>query len=138
MRGPRANGTGRLLGAPQPVRAPSLDDVPADATPTALSKGSPSPAHAAAAPGAAPAGDDLLAVIAHSLLSSVAVIVGGTELLSSHWAELPEDQRTELLVSMRSQAGHVAGVLDNLVRLGDPQLIEVLDGLQHPAVSPPS
>lgn len=109
----------------------------ADATSTALSPGSSSPERAAA-PDAAPAGDDLLAVIAHSLLSSVAVIVGGTELLSSHWAELAEDHRTELLASMRSQAGHVAGVLDNLVRLGDPQLIEVLDGLQHPAVPPPS
>ena len=119
------------------MRAPSLAGVSADATSTALPKGSSSPAPAAAAPHAAPAGDDLLAVIAHSLLSSVAVIVGGTELLSSHWSELPEDQRTELLSSMRSQAGHVAGVLDNLVRLGDPQLIEVLDGLQHPAVGPP-
>lgn len=137
MRGPRGNGTGRPHRASQPLRARSLIDVSADATSTTLSAGSPSPAPVAA-PDATPAGDDLLAVIAHSLLSSVAVIVGGTELLSSHWAELPEDQRTELLTSMRSQAGHVAGVLDNLVRLGDPQLIEVLDGLQHPAVTPPS
>ena len=106
-----------------------------DATSTHLSTGSSFPAPAA--PEAA-AGDDLLAVIAHSLLSSVAVIVGGTELLSSHWAELPEEQRTDLLASMRSQASHVAGVLDNLVRLGDPQLIEVLDGLQHPADPSPS
>ena len=135
MRGPRGNGTGRLLDGPQRPRAPSLIDVSVDATSTPLSTGSSFPAPAA--PEAAPAGDDLLAVIAHSLLSSVAVIVGGTELLSSHWAELPEEQRTDLLASMRSQAGHVAGVLDNLVRLGDPQLIEVLDGLQHPAVPPP-
>ena len=106
-----------------------------DATSTALSAGPPAPA---AAQDATPAGDDLLAVIAHSLLSSVAVIVGGTELLSRHWGDLPEEERTELLASMRSQAGHVAGVLDNLVRLGDPQLIEVLDGLQHPVLTPPS
>ena len=82
-------------------------------------------------PAAEPAPDDLLAVIAHSLLSSVALIVGGTELLSGHWHELPEDRRVELLGTMRSQARYVADVLDNLVRLGDPQLIEALDGLQH-------
>lgn len=87
-------------------------------------------------PARAAAGDDRLAVIAHSLLGSVAVIVGGTELLSSHWAELPEAQRTELLASMRSQASRVAGVLENLVRLGDPELVEVLDGLQDHAAGP--
>ena len=112
--------------------------MPVDATSTASSTGSSPPAPAAAPPERSPAADDLLAVIAHSLLSSVAVIVGGTELLSRHWRELPEDQRTDLLTSMRSQASHIAGVLDNLVRLGDPKLIEVLDGLQHPASSPPS
>lgn len=78
-----------------------------------------------------PKGDDLLAVIAHSLLSSVALIVSGTELLSSHWSELREPERTELLATVREQARYVAAVLDNLVRLGDPQLIEVLDGLQQ-------
>lgn len=89
--------------------------MPADATPPAagLDDG--------------PAGDDLLHVVAHSLLSSVAVIVGGTELLSAHWSELADDRRTELLASMRSQAKHVAGVLEHLVRLGDPRLVEALD-----------
>ena len=82
--------------------------------------------------------DDLLAVIAHSLLSSVSVIVGGTELLSSHWSHLGERQRTELLVSMRNQARHVAEVLDNLVRLGDPGLIEALEGLTHDEEGGPS
>jgi signal transduction histidine kinase len=76
-------------------------------------------------------GDDLLAVIAHSLLGSVSVIVGGSELLSTHWEDLPEERRTELLVSIRNQGRHVAAVLDNLIRLGDPGLIEALDGLQH-------
>ena len=83
------------------------------------------------AAGGPPPNDDLLAVIAHSLLSSVSVIVGGTELLSTHWSHLGERQRTELLVTMRSQARHVADVLDNLVRLGDPHLIEALEGLTH-------
>ena len=81
--------------------------------------------------GAPPPNDDLLAVIAHSLLGSVAVIVGGTELLSARWSELGERERKELLVSMQGQARHIAEVLDNLVRLGDPHLIEALDGLTH-------
>jgi hypothetical protein len=75
-------------------------------------------------PGAPPPNDDLLAVIAHSLLGSVSVIVGGTELLSTRWSELGERTRNELLVTMRGQARHVAEVLDNLVRLGDPHLVE--------------
>ena len=83
-----------------------------------------------------PPNDDLLAVIAHSLLSSVSVLVGGTELLHSHWPDLGEGQRGELLRTMRDQARHVAGVLDNLVRLGDPHLIEVLDSLTHEADVP--
>ena len=79
--------------------------------------------------GAPPPNDDVLAVIAHSLLSSVAVIVGGTELLSAKWSQLGERERNALLHSMQGQARHVAEVLDNLVRLGDPHLIEALDGL---------
>lgn len=103
--------------------------MPVDATSTAGSaERTPATPEAVAD---APQSDDLLAVIAHSLLSSVALIVGGTELLSSHWPELPEERRTELLDTVRDQARYVAAVLDNLVRLGDPQLIEVLDGLQH-------
>lgn len=82
-----------------------------------------------------PQGDDLLAVIAHSLLGSVGVIVGGAELLGTHWAELPADEREALLASMLSQARHLAEVLDNLVRLGDPRLVEALDGLGHPDVA---
>jgi K+-sensing histidine kinase KdpD len=84
-----------------------------------------------------PAGDDLLVVVAHSLLSSVAVLVGGTELLRSHWRELADDQRTELLTSMHTQATHVAGALDNLLRLGAPRLVEALDELRGVAFEPP-
>jgi hypothetical protein len=87
-------------------------------------------------PSAPPPNDDLLAVIAHSLLSSVSVIVGGTELLSTRWSELGERTRNELLVTMRGQARHVAEVLDNLVRLGDPHLVEALDGLTAAAGEP--
>ncbi len=96
------------------------------------------PGGAVAAPGAAPPdGDDLLAVIAHSLLSSVSVLVGGTELLSTHWAELPADDRASLLTSMHTQARHIGDVLDNLVRLGDPRLVEALDGLTVGNVTEP-
>lgn len=90
---------------------------------------SPEPSPAAA--GDAPQGDDLLAVIAHSLLGSISVVVGGTELLASHWRSLEAAERDDLLQTMRGQARHVAAVLDNLVRLGDPHLIQVLDELQH-------
>lgn len=99
-------------------------------TPTMRSVAPRSPSQV---PADAAQADDILAVIAHSLMGSVSVIVGGTELLTSHWGELPQEERLELLVTMRGQARHVADVLDNLVRLGDPSLIEALDGLQHPA-----
>ena len=87
----------------------------------------PPPAGAAGAP----QGDDLLAVIAPSLLGSISVVVGGTELLATHWRSLEAGERDDLLDTMRGQARHVAAVLDNLVRLGDPHLIQVLDELQH-------
>jgi hypothetical protein len=81
--------------------------------------------------GAPPPNDDLLAVHRPLAPRLGAVIVGGTELLSTRWSELGERRRNELLVSMQGQARHVAEVLDNLVRLGDPHLIEALDGLTH-------
>jgi len=87
--------------------------------------------------GVAHHGDDLLAVIAHSLLSSVSVIVGGTELLSAHWADLPSDDRASLLASMHTQARHIGDVLGDLMRLGDPLLIETLDGLTADDVTDP-
>ena len=88
--------------------------------------------------GAPPPNDDLLAVIAHSLLGSVAVIVGGAELLTAKWSQLGERERNALLSSMQGQARHVAEVLDNLVRLGDPHLIQALDGLTHDVDGRPS
>jgi len=110
--------------------------VTADATSAAAPGLERPPAPSDDEPDPAPATEDLLAVVAHSLLSSMAVIVGGTELLSNHWAEIPEAQRTDLLASMRSQARHAAGVLENLVRLGDPELVEALDGLQELGAGP--
>ncbi len=110
------------------MAAGSVSGVPADATPPA----------GGLEPPAAPAGDDdLLLVVAHSLLSSVAVLVSGTELLRAHWAELGDDQRTELLTSMHTQSTHVAGVLENLLRVGDPRLVEALDERAGAAIEPP-
>jgi K+-sensing histidine kinase KdpD len=73
--------------------------------------------------------DDLLAVIAHSLLGSMTVIVGSAEMLETHWSVLAEDVRCDLIAKIRTQSAHVSGVLGDLVRLGDPEMIEALDSL---------
>jgi K+-sensing histidine kinase KdpD len=72
--------------------------------------------------------DDLLAVVAHSLLNSLAVISGNAETLVQHWALLDEKTRRELLERIHTQAAHVVGVLTDLVRSGSP---EVVDALEH-------
>ena len=78
-------------------------------------------------------GDDLLAVVAHSLLNSMAVVSGNAETLIEHWTRLDDAQRVDMLERMVEQSRHVIGVLTDLVRSGRPELVEALEQMTLPA-----
>ena len=71
--------------------------------------------------------DDLLAVVAHSLLNSVAVVSGNAMTLLEHWERLDESKRADLLNRIVTQAAHVSGVLTDLVRSGRPEVVQALE-----------
>ena len=73
--------------------------------------------------------DDLLAVVAHSLLNSMSVISGNAETLAEHWERVDPDVRAEFLERIVTQSRHVVGVLTDLVRSGRPELVKALEGL---------
>ena len=56
-----------------------------------------------------------LGVTAHELRSPVGVLAGSAELLRRHWADLPDDERTELLDGMTSSAGRLQRLLKDLL-----------------------
>lgn len=58
--------------------------------------------------------DGTIAVIAHAMLNSLAVISGATATMLER--ELEPEQRRELLERAHGQAIHVTGVLQDLVR----------------------
>ena len=74
--------------------------------------------------------DDLLAVVAHSLLNSMSVISGSAETLAEHWERIDAPTRLEFLERIVTQSSHVVGVLTDLVRSGRPELVEALERLQ--------
>jgi len=76
--------------------------------------------------------DDLLAVMAHSLLNSMGVISGAAETMKIHWDRLDDKLKFELLEKIIQQSGLVTGVLGDLVRSGRPELIEALNDLLPP------
>jgi hypothetical protein len=73
--------------------------------------------------------DDLLAVMAHSLLNSMGVIAGAAETMKVHWGRLDDSIKIELLEKILAQSALVTGVLGDLVRSGRPELVEALDHL---------
>ena len=73
--------------------------------------------------------DDLLAVMAHSLLNSMGVIAGAAETMKLHWDRLDDSVKVELLDKIIAQSGLVTGVLGDLVRSGRPELVDALDHL---------
>ena len=75
--------------------------------------------------------DDLLAVVAHSLLNSMSVISGNAETLLEHWDRVDTTTREEFLERIVTQSTHVVGVLTDLVRSGRPELVEALELLQR-------
>ena len=77
-------------------------------------------------------GDDaLLAVVAHSLLGSMSVVVGAVETVEQHWERLGDDTRRQLLVDAGIQARYVSEVLRDLLRGLPPEVIAALDDLQR-------
>ena len=76
--------------------------------------------------------DDLLAVMAHSLLNSVGVISGAAETMKLHWERLDDSIKFELLEKIIQQSALVTGVLGDLVRSGRPELVEALNELHPP------
>jgi hypothetical protein len=74
-----------------------------------------------------PEADATVAVIAHALLNSMAVITGTLATLID--ADIPADRRIELLRRALAQSEHVTGVLQDLVRGMNPTLVEALDHL---------
>ena len=74
-----------------------------------------------------PEADATVAVIAHALLNSMAVITGTLATIID--ADLPPDRRVELLQRALGQSEHVTGVLQDLVRGMNPTLVEALEHL---------
>jgi hypothetical protein len=73
--------------------------------------------------------DDLMAVMAHSLLNSVGVITGAAETMKLHWDRLDDAVKVELLDKIIGQSALVSGILGDLVRSGRPEIVEALDHL---------
>jgi K+-sensing histidine kinase KdpD len=75
--------------------------------------------------------DDILAVVAHSLLNSLAVIQGNAETLAASWDRIAAEARYELLTRIVTQSELVAGVLTDLVRSGRPEVVHALETLNQ-------
>lgn len=77
--------------------------------------------------GEVPEADATVAVIAHALLNSMAVITGTLATLID--ADIPVPRRTDLMRRALAQSEHVTGVLQDLVRGMNPALVDALDHL---------
>lgn len=71
-----------------------------------------------------------MAVIAHSLLGSMAVIGLTAATVAERGDQLPATEITELLGGIVSHVHRVTGVLRDLVRTGDPEVVAALCALQ--------
>lgn len=72
--------------------------------------------------------DATLAVVAHGLLSSMALINGSAELLTERWDQLDADRRARLLENVRNQSAFVIEVLKDLARGLPPDVAAALKG----------
>lgn len=73
-----------------------------------------------------PEHDGLLAVVAHGLLGSVAVVSGAVSMLVEH-PELDAAERADLLDLAGRQATLMAGVLQDLMRGVPPDVVDALN-----------
>lgn len=72
--------------------------------------------------------DATMAVVAHGLLSSMALINGSAQLLSERWDDLPPDRRARLLDNVATQSAFVIEVLKDLARGLPPDVEAALRG----------
>ena len=78
-----------------------------------------------------PSDDDLVAVVAHSLLNSLGVISGSAETLAEHWERIDSVRRQEFLDRIVTQSRHVTEVLTDLVRSGRPEVVAALEEMSR-------
>ena len=76
-----------------------------------------------------PAPDPTTAVIAHSLISSVAVVSSALQSLLAFGDDLGSDKREELLNMALTQAEYLSEVLKDLARGLPAEVIEALDAI---------
>lgn len=72
--------------------------------------------------------DATMAVVAHGLLSSMALINGSAELLSERWNDLDEQRRQRLIDNVCTQSSFVIEVLKDLARGLPPDVDAALRG----------
>lgn len=75
--------------------------------------------------------DAAMAVIAHGLLNSVSAIQMGAFALKESWAQMSEEQRDQILGIVADQAGHVRGILQDMIRGLPSEVIRALNGLER-------
>ena len=75
--------------------------------------------------------DPTTAVIAHSLISSAAVITTAFQSLLAYGDELPADRRRQLLEMGLTQAQYLIEVLKDLARGLPAEVIDVLDAINE-------
>lgn len=73
--------------------------------------------------------DPTIAVLAHALLSSLAVISGALENLLSFGDDLSPEQRLDLLRMALSQTDYVSEVLKDMARGLPAEVIDALDSI---------
>lgn len=73
--------------------------------------------------------DPTVAVLAHALLSSLAVISGALESLLAFGEDLPVDERLDLLRMASSQTEYVTEVLKDMARGLPAEVIDALDSI---------
>jgi hypothetical protein len=73
--------------------------------------------------------DPTVAVMAHGLLNSMAIITGAGHTLRDSWDELPPEQRLQLLTMITEQSGYVSDMLSELARGLPVGVLRELDAL---------
>lgn len=79
--------------------------------------------------------DATMAVIAHGLLNSISAIQMGAFALKESWGRMSEEQRTEVLDIVADQAGHIRGILQDMIRGLPGDVIRALNGLEREPAS---
>ena len=72
--------------------------------------------------------DSTTAVMAHGLLSSMAVIGWGVSTIQDKWGALDEVTAHEVLAMVQRQVEFVSGLLGDLARGMPPEALDVLSG----------